>query len=371
MKTKRTKAKRKEEPPLLNQLPVELAQSFWTHKDLILESPVRLYRWRGSGPRRYFTFGAPVVESGRHEFPVTYFSSVTTVVHETLPTSPYMIEWFARYGMEKARAIAGEAADYGTLMHIMISQFLVNRSLKIGPELDDSVAFHVKQNALAWDTSGWANRLRSDLMAFAQFAADYQLEPLAIEAVMCSFEDGIAGAIDCVARLTIREKGFFGEVYERGGKKNAKGAPKESVRERVIIALLDWKSSRKGFYPEHEYQLEIYKKIWMRWYGETYPIERLFNWRPNEWRTKPSYELKDQTGKRVDEVPLVIDLAKKRIDAEPSGEMRYPKTIELGLAPDGVTFATPDEIAREFIGDDGIDLLTGEPEKRKKKGRKK
>lgn len=365
---KRRKKKGVEPAALLNQLPVEDVKTFWSSDELIIESPVRLFRWRGAGPRRYFTFGEPIITEDKHQLPVIYFPSVSTIVRETLPTSPYMVEWIARHGVDKARAIADEAADYGTLMHICISQFLVARSFDLS-SLGEAVEFHVKQARLKWDTTGWPDKLRSDLLAFAQFAYDYELEPLAIEAVMCSFEDGIAGALDCVARMTIKETGFFGETYKRSGKNAKKGEPKVSVRKTRIIGLLDWKSSRKGFYPEHEYALELYRKIWMRWFGESHPVSHLFNWRPNDWRKRPTYELKDQTGKREHEIPHVIELAKLRIDREPSGEMRYPARIELGALPEDARWVSPAEIAREMTGEDSD--LFGEKKSNEKQKRKR
>lgn len=137
---------------------------------------------------------------------------------------------------------------------------------------------------------------------------DTDLKPLAIELVLTNPQDGYAGAIDLCAEITIEEKGFFGDVYKTGA--NA-GKPKETKRQRRIRAIIDFKSGRKGFFPEHEVQLLAYKTMW-NMHFEKYPVEKVFNWSPKDWRgTTPTYNFKDQTeSKNAQKLPYLVELAR-------------------------------------------------------------
>jgi len=335
----------------LNSLDVELAKSIWMQKGLILESPVRLFRWRGAGPRRYFTYSAPVTKKKKTIFPVEWFNSVTSMIETVFPTSSFLIEWIAKVGLDKAKLIADEAKDYGTVLHAAITKFLLEAHFSLLRDVDDLIMFHVKQNDWKWDVGPWKDRLRRDLVSFAQFAHDVQLEPICIEAVLCHEGYHMAGAIDCVAWMNVVETGFFGQVYAKGGTKNPAGSPKKSKKTERILALLDWKSCRKGFYPEHEIQLQLYKVLWDFNFGfGKFKLNRLFNWRPTDWHKEPKYQLKDQTNNRRTEVPFVIGLAQERLEAEPAMRKAYPKEIRLREKPAEVTWIQPQEIALEHFG---------------------
>lgn len=278
---------------------VEQVQAEFFNEDALQAHPEPVYRLDSSGHRYYYTFD----ENGEPQF----YVSVTTLIKQTLPTSPSLIKWIADTGYEESQRYAEERAAYGTFMHAQIAELLINRTYDLDG-LRKKLKQYIESEQLPSDFIAYENDLKKDILAFAQFMHDVKLKPLAIELVLTNPEDGYAGAIDLAAELTIEEKGFFGEKYKTGV--NA-GKPKETKRERVIRGIIDFKSGRKGFFSEHEVQLHAYKKMW-NMHFEAYPVEKVFNWSPKDWRGKtPSYNFKDQTdSKNALKLPYLIGLAR-------------------------------------------------------------
>ena len=75
--------------------------------------------------------------------------------------------------------------------------------------------------------------------------------------------------------------------------------------------MVDFKSGRKGFYEEHEIQLECYRQMWNYHYPKLH-IERVFNWSPKNWRgITPTYNLKEQTNSIAkDKLPHLVEIAR-------------------------------------------------------------
>lgn len=278
---------------------VEQIQADYFNEDALQEQPEPVYRLNSSGHRYYYTFD----ENNEPRF----YVSVTTLIKQTLPTAPSLIKWIADMGYEESQRFAAERAAYGTFMHAQIGELLIARSYNLN-SLKERLKMYIESEQLPGDFINYADDLKKDILAFAQFMKDTDLKPLAIEIVLTNPIDGYAGAIDLAAELTIEEKGFFGEVYKTGAKA---GQPKESKRERRIRAIIDFKSGRKGFFPEHEVQLHAYKTMW-NMHFEAHPIERVYNWSPKEWiGTTPTYNFKDQTdSKNAQKLPYLVELAR-------------------------------------------------------------
>lgn len=278
---------------------VEQIKSEFFNDDALQEQPETVYRLDSSGHRYYYTFD----EDGEPRF----YVSVTTLIKQTLPTATSLIKWIADTGYEESQRYAAERASYGTFMHSQIAELIINRKYDLN-KLRERLVQYIETEQLPSDFINYADDFKKDLLAFAQFMKDVELKPLAIELVLTNPEDGYAGAIDLAAEITIKEKGFFGEVYKTGA--NA-GQPKETKQKRRIRAIIDFKSGRKGFFPEHEVQLHAYMKMW-NMHFEAYPIEKVFNWSPKDWRGKvPTYNFKDQTeSKNAQKLPFLVELAK-------------------------------------------------------------
>ena len=278
---------------------VEQIQAEFFNEDALQEQPEPVYRLDSSGHRYYYTFD----EFGEPRF----FVSVTTLIKQTLPTSPSLVKWIAEMGYEESQRFAQERAHYGTFMHAQLAELIITRSYNLNL-IRERLRMFIESEQLPGDFMGYADDFKKDILAFAQFMKDTDLKPLAIEIVLTNPEDGYAGAIDLVAELTIEEKGFFGEVYKTGV--NA-GKPKETKQQRRIRAIIDFKSGRKGFFPEYEIQLHAYKKMWNMNF-EAHPVEKVFNWSPKDWRGKtPTYNFKDQTdSKNAKKLPYLVELAR-------------------------------------------------------------
>jgi hypothetical protein len=282
---------------LANGITAEEMTAFYFNFDALREAPRTVYRLGGTNQRVYYT----IDQSGEPSF----YSSVTDFIKKSMPTSPHLIKWIADMGIEESKAYAQDRADYGTFMHIECGTLLITRKLDLDSMRDRLLAY-IEEKKLPQDFVNYVDELKKDLLAFAQWVIDYKVKPLAVEIVLASDELGVAGAIDLPCELTIERKGFFGEEYKSGPQK---GMPKESKQEFRIRAIVDFKSGRKGFYEEHELQLETYRMMWNEEFPDL-PIDDIFNWSPKDWRGPvPTYNFKDQTASRsLEKLPYLIKI---------------------------------------------------------------
>lgn len=274
----------------------EMVATFFDDATL-LEAPEKVYRLDAGRGRYYYTYD----ENGDIDF----YISVTTFIRNSMPTSPHLVKWIAEKGYEEAMRYSADRAAYGTFMHMEIAQMLIAGRYDLGA-LKDKLWLYVEAQKLREDFMDYLDDFKKDLLAFAQFVIDYDVKPLAIELVL-THPDGYAGAIDLVCELTTEESGFFGEVYKSGPRKDQ---PKETKRPKRLRAIVDFKSGRKGFYDEHEVQLHAYRNMWDYNFPE-YPVERVYNWSPKDWRTAPAYNLTDQTdSKEAQKLPYYVEIAR-------------------------------------------------------------
>jgi hypothetical protein len=274
----------------------KLSAMFFDSKTLKTQ-PEPLYRMDSNNHRYYYRWEG--------EEPV-FYTSVTTMIRNTLPTSPFLIQWLINKGGDEGKNEAEERAHYGTFLHIQCSELLMNGTYDLD-KLSEKLTIFLTSNNVPQDRIKWADELKKDVLAFAQFILDTDCKPLAIEICLYHPDDGYAGAIDLVCEFNIEEKGFFGETYASGANK---GQPKESKKINRIRAIIDLKSGRKGFYESHEIQLHAYLDMWNIHFPDV-KIDRVFNWSPKDWHTAPSYNLKDQTdSKNAPKLPNLVNNAK-------------------------------------------------------------
>ena len=301
-----TKKRVKSIKEVLSAKPVEVAQGITVQKlnpqyfdiEKLKHQPEPIYRMDANGHRYYYRFD----ENGEP----TFYTSVTTMIKNTLPTSSYLINWKVDKGADKAEEEMLERAAYGTLLHTLCGTLLMTGKFNL-----DCIPKKLEEFCMGEKITpkpGWIDDLKKDVLAFAQFMIEKNVKPLAIEVILYHPTDGYAGALDLVLEMDEEQKGFFGEKYLSGANK---GQPKETKRTVRINAILDIKSGRKGFYESHELQLQAYKEMW----GVHFPdikIDRLYNWSPKDYRgSVPSYNLKDQTDSRnLVKLPNLVALAK-------------------------------------------------------------
>lgn len=268
---------------------IEEVRAMYFDADALREPFRKLRRIDGGDLRWYYT-----IENDE----IIWFISVTSLIKSTMPTSPYLIKWMVENG-ENAEIIRDEKANYGTAMHIAISNYLLGKfNLRYS-----SVVEFLMQNGVS---THYTKQLQKDVLSFAQFCNDYDVKPLAIEIMLSNIELGLAGACDLVCQMTVNRK--------------------------RVVAMLDFKSGRKGFWEDHEIQLHAYKRLFESEFRDVI-IEKLFNWSPKDWVKEPTYNLKDQTnsqsGKKLD---YLVELFRLSGNKKPSSQIEVVGEIGLGMA---------------------------------------
>lgn len=249
------------------------------------EAPEQLFRIHVSGDRFYYRYK----EDGKPKF----YPSITTVIKNTTPTSPHLIKWMCDMGYEESKEYTQKRAWYGSFLHAEIARLMIDKIIDLDT-MDERLLSFMENNRIGEGFLANLNELKKDLLAFGQFVRDYNVNPLAVEIAVHS-KKGFACQIDMPCTMDIEEKGYWGETYKSGVKK---GLPKETKKKRTVTAIVDFKSGRKGFFPEHQLQLVGCKTAWEENFPE-HPIDKLYNWAPSEWISKPSYKLKEQTSKKA------------------------------------------------------------------------
>lgn len=265
------------------ELTAEEVKAIFFDEGALLEQPKKMYRLsKHSAGRYYYNFndqGEPI-----------FFISVTNMIKAALPTSPFLIQWIADKGAEAAEEYKDERAGYGTFMHMQFQKLLIDKSLDIDALDQELLEYVTKEGFPRVCVDKWIMDIKKDVLGFAQWLIDSKVEAMAIEVILAS-KDGYAGAIDLVCKMDVMETGFFGETYKTGDKK---GQPKESKQIKRVTAIVDFKSGRKGFYQEHEVQLEAYRRLVEENFAHI-KIDKLFNFAPSDWRHVPGYKMKDQS----------------------------------------------------------------------------
>jgi len=278
----------------------ELAELLYVYKDdLILSQPRMIFRTDGGAGDRYY-YRIEEQESCNN---LVFYVSTTTFTKKVLPTSPYLIQWMKEQGTE-ADKVRDLAADFGTLMHIVLADFLVNGwdfsvTREFVSKYLEKLGHH--KNLI----SPWTIKLNKNIASFAQFCRDYEIEPIAIEIMLGSDEMGIAGTIDlvCWMRTPEMRKSYDKElkIYEKelkafqDGKSNVE--PVQPEYPSKVKGMGDFKSG--GVHESAEMQLAINKLIFHENFPE-HKLDILFNWAPTDYRTEPTYKYVDQTDTKFD-----------------------------------------------------------------------
>ena len=260
--------------------------------------------------------------------------SITTIVRSTSPLSPFIINKMIEMGKEKWDEYLYERMEYGTNMHILIGEFIRRKTMNLPltqEEIDD-IGMHNRGFNLSIFNK-FKEDYYSDLIAFAQFYFDYKIEPIALEIPLASIKEGFAGTLDMPCKMQVPTKGFWGEVYKTGPNK---GNMKETTQDVEVIALVDFKSGRHGFYRENEVQLKMCEVL----FRENFPklsesaTIKLYNWSPKSWIKEPGYNLTDQTDKVTnDNYMSRVKLFRSEFDNSFKSKRVIFGTLELGTEP--------------------------------------
>lgn len=244
----------------------ELVEQFadFFDPDAIRVPSYKLRRWTWGEKRVYFEMSP--------DGDVRFYHGITSILKAQMPTPFALIEWIAKNGVEGGRELRDEAAAYGTAMHVVFATFLIEGMYDFDRAWGDIPN---------WKDE-WKVNLQSDLLAFAAFCQEHRVHPLMIEGMIRSERYGFACTVDLVCKMNIGT-GANGNILKKDGDGEQ------------IVALVDFKSGRKGFYDSHAAQavacLAAYNEN-----GIGPVATRAFNWAPNEWvGGKPTWKLKEQT----------------------------------------------------------------------------
>ncbi len=269
-------------------LELEDVKTIYFNEDALRLPSYRLGRIPfGQDGRLYYRYGYI------HPDSVELFNSLTTVIYQCTPMPYGLLEWYLRYGRKEANRMLKVAQLYGTLLHIEIGKFCINQEYDFD-KIDEAIQNYLSMNSF-WDNDceEWGWKLRQDMIAWADFVAEYNVTCLAVEMVLCS-QRGFATAIDIVADMDMPVKGFHGEVYKSGKQKDQPKQSEKRFRKKVIINM---KSGRKGFFENHGLQVEAERIV----FEENFPdikIDCILNWAPADWESADGdkFKWKDWTG---------------------------------------------------------------------------
>lgn len=228
---------------------------------------------------------------------IKYYLSVSSLT-KLLPTNQYLIKWMADMGYEEAKEYTEERSQYGNMMHQLQLDSLRQEKVDL-KNINEYVYTYIKKNRLNLEyLEPWSKELTKDYIAWNEFIFEHNIRPIAIEIPVLSEKYKVGGRIDLVCIISIKEKGFFGEVYKRNSGDNKAGDPKMSTGYVDYVAIIDLKSGKKGFFQGHQFQINVYKLIWNTLFPDVL-VEKCFNWAPKHWRFSTEgglkYSLKDQT----------------------------------------------------------------------------
>ena len=279
----------------------------------------------------------------KHEYATNHFDTyiypgVTSLLDKVLPKDPGLLKWFKSMDENEIRRYFKERELYGTLLHTKIAHLF-----KFGEIFTDELyaeIYNYLNDGKWWhlniDLPKWEEEMTEDLLAFQQFVFDTNFKPSAVEVPFYSTKYKCATLIDLIGELDVEERGFFGEFYKSGVNKDQ---PKETKGVKRYQAILDIKSGRNTLTSlAHECQLKICQLM----VEENYPdlnIEKLYNWHPKKFRTKPSYSLIDQTGK-ISAGFIERKVADYYEHHDPRGKKKltFGGTIRLGEEPDAYQY---------------------------------
>lgn len=240
-----------------------------------------LYRIDGYGERFYYR----ITDSNQ----VLFYGSVTSLKKQVTPMAQPIIDKMIELGRD-FDDYRNNKAHFGTFMHIQLAELTIYGKYDM-TQIEPRIADYAAEHKDTGDTSWWFQSCWKGLLSWAQTMQDYDIRPKAVE-IPLWHPEGFAGTLDLVCSM-------YAEKYTE----------KTPLDKRIrVLAIIDWKTG--GIYDDHAVQLELCKRLW-QFHFPADPIALLFNWSPNDWRTKPGYELRNQTDKE-DSVDLLIALWKKK-----------------------------------------------------------
>lgn len=284
----------------------------------------RVFRFPYGDDRMYFT-----------ENPAKIYSGLTGYINE-IPIKKGSDAALVSYRMKHGERFQEElthAADYGTFCHMAVAQFLTHKSMDLSSLKDEFRDYMIQTGMPMARFQKYWYRVVNDMKAFAQFAYEKELEPLATEYVVYDDFHGIATPLDIVARMKFNKKVRVVNI-------NLKFRENPGVYDKDII--------------QTNIEMMIYNNVFG---GSELECENTFIWSPSNWKTTPTYKLTNTTGQYTKEDwntdHEIVTLLRK------AGKARNPVSLDSvfttktgGKIELGEAVYTDNQTVREFIGAD-------------------
>src|SRR5690606_32295454 len=135
-------------------------------------------------------------EDGSLAQPFRLYTSLTTAIDASMPTPKQLEDWKFQHGKRESERLTRLAAHYGTLLHMEIGKFLIEKVY--GLDSADTAIENYTSEHNFWEPEcgyEWPNKLKEDMLAFMQFFFDYEVIPQGLEYVLLS-EHGFGTMID-------------------------------------------------------------------------------------------------------------------------------------------------------------------------------
>lgn len=263
-------------------------------------NPEPLYRINDRGMRFYYTLD--------NALNPTFYGSTTTIKSQVTPTPRAIIEKELQMGKQAFETYRNMRASFGTFWHVQAAVYTENQEYDLD-SLQPTIQGWGENKGVA--TDGWHTDAWKGLLAWTRFMNDYNVQPIAIE-IPLAHPGGFAGTIDLVCQMNAK-------------KYTDKTAPEDRKR---ITAIIDWKTGY--IFPDHAIQLHLNKKVWEHHFPG-HPIDKVFNWTWRDWRSKPSYELRNQTSSEEAElIKHYLHIWKKKFFSKPRDIRAANGLIEIG-----------------------------------------
>lgn len=241
--------------PMFHEQKAQLKYTMWR-----LDSGATRYYW---SPDFWELFGNDLFHQEQNGFG----ASVTSIIGLMGEEKPWLRQWQSRMGgFDQAEEYKEFRADYGTLMHILITELFRIKQIDLSV-LPEIVNEYVRLNELWFqDTSGWANDLKNDLTSLIQWVNDYEVVPIALEVpIYVPVFHPMTGEVVYMAG------GTPDLVCWMNDKNYSEKTPK--YKRKRVTAIIDFKSGRKGFFDEHRIQRKVYMDAW-NWNMERWIVDR-------------------------------------------------------------------------------------------------
>lgn len=284
---------------------IEEMQAIFFNTEALREPNYRLCQLNTHGNRYYYKMNEEGVE---------FYPSVTTILRKVAPENHFLTEWRLSLGKEAADAYTMERARYGTFVHGLLQELIITRKFDLDA-VREKLEKYVEREKLPYGfVDAHEEEVKEDMISFATWVIDYDVQPLAVEIALYHPVYKFAGMLDLVCNMrTLPISDEKKEIEKAAGdeKKLAKIAEKYAPR---VDAIVDFKTTRKEFVDDHALQLGMYRLSWNETFPDR-PIEHLANVAPKNWtgtaKKVPSYRFEWQTENPVlRRIPPILELYK-------------------------------------------------------------